>query len=87
MAMQDRLKAISDSNRIAELQFRASDTTIQGDFVGSVPGSWVRLGGLGEGIVKYNNKEYITKPIGFVSIPSGTDVELSFANGLYYSKF
>lgn len=85
--MQDRLKAISTANRIADLEFRASDTTIEGDFVGSVPGSWVTLGNSGEGVVKYNNKTYITKPIGFISIPKGTDVELSFANGVYYSKF
>lgn len=87
MAMQDRLKAISTANRLSDLEFRASDTTIEGDFVGSVPGAWVRLGNSGEGVVKYNNKEYTTKPIGFISIPQGTDVELSFANGLYYSKF
>ena len=85
--MQDRLKAISNANRLADLEFRASDTTIEGDFVGSVPGNWLRLGNNGEGVVKYNNKEYITKPIGFISIPEGTNVELSFANGIYYSKF
>lgn len=85
--MQDRLKAISTSNRLVDLEFRASDTTIEGDFVGSVTGSWVKLGASGEGIVKYNNKNYSTKPIGFISIPAGTEVELSFANGVYYSKF
>lgn len=77
----------SVANRLVDLEFRASDTTIQGDFVGSVTGKWVKLGGRGEGIVSYNNKQYITKPIGFVSIPAGTEVELSYANGVYYSKF
>lgn len=87
MAMQDRLKAISTSSRLVDLEFRASDTTIEGDFVGNVTGSWVSLGQSGEGVVRYNNKNYNTKPIGFISIPAGTEVELSFANGVYYSKF
>ena len=50
-------------------------------------GSWVRLGDSGEGVVRYNNKEYVTKPLGFISIPRGQEVELSYANGVYYSKF
>jgi hypothetical protein len=87
MAMQDQLKAISTSNRLVDLEFRASDITVKGDFVGSVTGSWIRLGDSGEGVVRYNNKDYNTKPIGFISIPAGTEVELSFANGIYYSKF
>lgn len=78
---------ISTANRIVDLEYRASDVTIQGDFVGSVTGKWVRLGSRGEGVVSYNNKQYPTKPIGFVSIPAGTEVELSYANGIYYSKF
>ncbi len=78
---------VSNANRIVDLEFRASDVTIQGDFVGSVTGKWVRLGNRGEGVVSYNNKQYSTKPIGFVSIPAGTEVELSYANGVYYSKF
>tara|TARA_Y100001973_G_scaffold100250_1_gene160959 strand:- start:188 stop:445 length:258 start_codon:yes stop_codon:yes gene_type:complete len=85
--MLEILKNISLANRLVDLEFRASDTTIKGDFVGSVTGSWVRLGSRGEGIVSYNNKQYPTKPIGFVSLPAGTEVELSYANGVYYSKF
>jgi len=83
----DRLLNVSTANRLVDLEFRASDTTIQGDFVGSVTGKWVKLGSRGEGVVSYNNKLYPTKPIGFVSIPAGTEVELSYANGIYYSKF
>ena len=81
------LTQISDTNRLLDLEFRASDITIKGDFVGSVTGKWVKLGERGEGVVSYNNKRYVTKPIGFVSIPAGTEVEMSFANGIYYSKF
>ena len=74
-------------NRLVDLERRASVVTIKGDFEGSVTGFWVRLGTNGEGIVKYNSKDYVTQPIGFVSAPVGTEVELSFANGVYYSKF
>tara|TARA_B100001173_G_scaffold309681_1_gene322589 strand:+ start:4631 stop:4894 length:264 start_codon:yes stop_codon:yes gene_type:complete len=87
MMILDTLINISVANRLVDLEFRASDISIQGDFVGSVTGKWVRLGSRGEGVVSYNNKNYPTKPIGFVSIPAGTEVELSYANGVYYSKF
>ena len=87
MPMQDNLRAISTANRLVDLEFRASDTSIAGDFVGSVTGSWVLLGESGEGIVAYNDKQYVTKPLGLSSIREGAEVELSFANGVYYSKF
>ena len=87
MAFLDDLIAISDSERFADLERRDSGVSIKGDFEGSVTGHWVRLGQNGEGVVSYNNKEYKTKPIGFTSIPKGTEVELSHANGMYYSKF
>ena len=85
--MLGKLKELSLANRINTVQRLQSEVTISGDFEGSVTGYWVRLGERGEGIVRYNNKEYVTKPIGFISIPGGTEVELSFANGIYYSKF
>ncbi len=87
MSILTSLTQISSANRIVDLEFRNSDTTIVGDFVGSVTGTWVRLGESGEGIVSYNNKNYVTVPIGFISIPKGTELELSYANGIYYSKF
>ncbi len=85
--MLNRIIDLNSANRILDLERRSKNVTIEGDFEGSVTGFWVRLGGMGEGIVSYNNKQYVTKPIGFVSIPAGTEVELSFANGIYYSKF
>lgn len=75
------------ANRLATLRDRAEDVIIQGDFSGSVNGTWVKLGDSGEGLVKYKSKTYATQPIGFTSIPKGTEVELSYANGIYYSKF
>lgn len=80
------LLALSNAERLAELERR--DRPAQaGDFVGSVNATWVRLDESGAGVVSYNDKEYYTKRIGFTSIPAGTDVELSFANGIYYSKW
>ena len=87
MPLQDDLRALSTANRFVDLEFRASETSVAGDFVGSVTASWVLLGEYGEGIVTYNNKRYVTKSLGRSSIPAGTEVELSFANGVYYSKF
>jgi len=78
---------ISNDNRIADLERLAKGAPVTGDFDYSVTGRWKRLGDRGEGIVTYNNKEYATKPLGFVSVPAGTEVEMSFASGIYYSKF
>jgi hypothetical protein len=85
--MINELINLSDTNRILDLERLSTGAAIKGDFDGSVTGSWVKLGERGEGIVSYNDKQYTTKPLGFVSIPAGTEVELSFANGVYYSKY
>lgn len=78
---------ISNANRMDDLERLAKGAPVTGDFEYSVTGRWKELGSMGEGIVIYNNKEYATKPIGFVSLPAGTEVEMSFASGIYYSKF
>ena len=85
--MLQSLIELSQANRFIELERRQKNVLIEGDFEGSVTGYWVKLGKMGEGIVSYNNKRYVTKPIGFISVPAGTEVELSFANGIYYSKY
>ena len=85
--MINQLRQLSLANRVLDLERRNSDVTITGDFEGSVTAYWVKLGSMGEGIVSYNNKQYSTKAIGFVSVPKGTEVELSYANGIYYTKF
>ena len=85
--LADVLRELNLANRVYDLERLGEKTVVEGDFKGSVTGSWVKLGSMGEGVVMYNNKKYITKPIGFTSIPRGTEVELSFANGVYYSKF
>lgn len=87
MNLLDDLKDVSNANRMIDLENRAKKINIQGDFEGSVTGTWVGIGSAGEGIVKYNDKQYKTDPLGFVSIPKGTKVELTHANGIYYSKY
>ena len=85
--MLGKLTELSNTNRLLDLERRSEGVVLRGDFEGSVTAYWVTLGSKGEGIVSYRNKEYVTNPIGFVSIPAGTEVELSYANGMYYSAF
>ena len=87
MALLDNLRDVAAAMRLVELERLASDEVIEGDFKGSVTGKWVQLAPNGAGVVEYNSKRYLTKPIGFTSIPAGTAVELTFANGVYYSKW
>lgn len=87
MNLLNRLTERSNAERMLDLERRDKGNYIEGDFEGSVTGYWVRLDGSGSGIVSYNKKEYVTKPIGFTSLPRGVEVELSHANGVYYSKF
>ena len=77
----------SNAERMIQIERLEQGGVIQGDFEGSVTGYWVKLAQSGAGIVSYNKKEYVTQPIGFTSLPRGTEVELSHANGIYYSKF
>ena len=87
MALIDELKEISFAERIADVERRDKGYIVEGDFEGSVTGYWVKLDESGAGIVTFNNKQYVTETIGFVSIPKGTAVELSFADGTYFSKY
>lgn len=75
------------ANRINEVESRQDGKTIKGDFEGSVTGQWKKLAQNGAGTVTYNGKDYETKPIGFTSIAAGTPVEVSHADGVYYSKW
>ena len=87
MSLLNDLVEISNAERIEALEQRDTDIIVRGDFEGSVTGIWVKFSENGGGVVKYNNKEYMTKPLGSASIPPGTEVELSHANGVYFSKF
>lgn len=87
MALLDDVLQTNRINRVADLERIESPQAIKGDFEGSVTGKWVKLELNGSGIVSYNNKLYITKPIGFTSIAAGAAVEMSHANGIYYSKW
>lgn len=87
MDLLNQLVQQSNVNRMLQLERLEKGIVIEGDFEGSVTGYWVRLDPNGAGIVSYAKKEYVTKPIGFTSLPAGAEVELSHANGIYYSKF
>jgi hypothetical protein len=83
----DSLFKISQANRIVDLDRRENEPVVRGDFKGSVMGSWKKLADNGSGIVEYNKKEYVTRPVGFTSIPAGTPVMLTHANGVYFSNW
>jgi len=88
MNLLDDLMDRSRMDRIVQLERNEENSgQILGDFDGSVTGYWVRLDNSGAGIVSYRKKEYVTKPIGLTSLRRGSEVELSHANGIYYSKF
>lgn len=87
MSLLDTLIEVSNTRRLYELERREEGSVIEGDFEGNVTGYWQKLDNTGAGIILYNRKEYVAKPIGFTSLPKGTEVELSHANGVYYAKF
>jgi hypothetical protein len=87
MSIVNQLIRDSEASRVAELERRSTGEVISGDFSGSVTAQWVQLASNGAGIVTYNNKQYTTKPLGFTSIAKNQEVELSFANGVYYSNW
>ena len=84
------MQALRDSSaaeRMVSLERMEKGYSVEGDFEGNVTGSWVRLDESGAGVVRFNHKEYKTENIGFVSLPKGTMVELSYADGKYFSKY
>lgn len=82
-----RTKKANTAERVTELERREEGSRAPGDFEGSVTGYWHKLDQSGVGKVLYKGKKYSVKPIGFLSLPRGTEVELSHANGIYYAKF
>lgn len=87
MELLNNLIALADAERITDLERLSSNELIEGDFKGSVTGKWVRLDQSGAGVAEYNSKQYYTKPLGFASIPAGTAVEMTYAEGVYYTKW
>lgn len=83
----ETLMELHQANRMVDLERLSKSAKVDGDFTGSVTGAWLRLDQDGTGVVKYNSKEYKTVILGIASIPAGTPVELSYADGRYYSKF
>lgn len=87
MPLLDSVLTASNVARVSDLDRLERKEIIKGDFEGSVTGNWVELAQNGAGIVAYNGKQYTTKPLGFTSIEAGHAVELSYARGVYYSKW
>ncbi len=87
MALMDDLFQSSVSNRLLEIQEREKRPMIKGDFEGSVTGIWVALDDSGLGLVSYMDKKYLTRPLGLTSINAGKPVQLTHANGVYYSSW
>ena len=87
MSIFDDIMVNARADRLIELEQRQSGQGIRGDFVGSVTGIWVGLDDSASGLVSYKDRIYKTVRIGRTSIPAGTSVELSFANGTYYSNW
>lgn len=86
-AILERAMETNLQSRVIELERRLEGAKPNGDFAGSVTGYWKRLNARGVGLVEHRGKVYKTRPIGFMSLPKGTEVELTFAQGVYYSKF
>ena len=87
MNIVDKTVKRSRESRVEELERRLQGARPSGDFEGSVTGYWDKLDDRGVGLVTHNGKTYKTRAIGFLSLPKGTEVELTYANGIYYSKF
>ena len=87
MSLLALLQDMSAAQRLLDLERLQRLELIEGDFEGSVTGLWDKLDQSGSGIVLYNSKLYTTKTLGFTSIPKGTPVELTYAKGVYYSKW
>lgn len=84
----NQLKNINIAIRLNELERRARvNRGPEGDFVGTVTGYWVRLDQNAGGVVEYNGKEYVSKPLGWTTIRPGTPVTLTSAGGIYYSNW
>jgi hypothetical protein len=85
--MASQLSQIQQANRMVELERRASPEPIKGTIDGTVTGNWVKLHDDGAGRVNYKDREYVVTSIGFSSLPKGTKVQLTYANGVYYANY
>lgn len=86
MKSLDTAKLEFQQRRLEETLRRAEGAGVRGDFDGSVAGSWNRLDDGGAGVATYKGREYPVRTIGFTSIPKGTTVELTYAQGTYFAK-
>lgn len=93
MSLMAAVLGISSTNRVTllndNLAAGAAWQTMTGGNLpgGTVTATWERLGTRGEGVVNYASKEYSTVPKGFTSIPKGTEVQMSYSQGTYYTNW
>ena len=87
MSLLNVVLAQQATNRVVDAERRSAQKSIEGDFEGSVAAEWVRFDDDGGGVVTHEGKEYISVILGDKSIKPGTEVELTHANGVYYTNF
>ena len=69
MRIIDTLQSLQEVNRMFDLERVQKKEYIEGDFEGSVTGTWIRRNQNGSGVVEYNGKNYITPAFGFCCYP------------------
>lgn len=82
-----KLQQLAEAERLYEVERLQGRFAVSGDFAGCVNGEWQGLADTGAGIVRYNDKEYKTENIGFVSNACGERVQLCFAQGKYFASY
>jgi hypothetical protein len=82
-----KLEELAQAERLVEVERLAGKFKVSGDFAGCVNGEWQGLTDEGAGIVRYDDKEYKTENIGFVSNACGERVQLCFAQGKYFASY
>lgn len=88
MSLLDDVLELQETTRMMHLEDRLKGDLVKGDFEGIVTGQWVRIDdSSGAGIVLHNDTEYVTVMLGGSSLPKGARVELSYADGVYYSDW
>lgn len=85
MALIDDLFKNALAERMTTLDVR--ERSLAGDFEGSVAAQWVKIDENGLGVVEYAGKKYKTVRLGDTTLPPGSPVQLTHANGIYFSDW
>jgi hypothetical protein len=82
-----QLQAVQAARRMVELERRANKETIQGLISGTVIAQWKELNEDGSGRVLYEDREFVVNPSGFISLPKGTKVQMTYGEGVYHVTY